>query len=376
MTTTDDLRRALAERAQSVAVPEPVGVDVIRQRAQVARLRTATTILTATLLVTGVAAAIGLPSSSRGSSLVDTRLGAPATTTSTAPGDPGAPGGGTGAADEQDGDGAGASSGGGDGGDGSGAPASSTTTVVPSDAGPVEVTHAPPAPRQAGDPTYALADPGSWLYRVEGRRNRPDVTGNRDIVDEPYLKVEAPQGRTQVTDGHTSRFGYFSVRDATRTLDRSVTLQEVTLWGSDFIDTAKTFRLPAGTLDVPAKADWGTPWSYAATSVDGTTHLQVSSKVEGTELLVMPGRDGEHTSVWCVVVHSTVEASGDRSLVATRTIWWAIDYGVMAKIHETVSGTSSTGAAVETDLTGTLVEAKSSPAPIYRQVQEDAGVGG
>jgi hypothetical protein len=221
-----------------------------------------------------------------------------------------------------------------------------------------------------------MAAPGNWSYWAEGTRKHRDLTGRYAGSDEPYkidgsLTVEPAEGRRQRTLGKTHGFRYFTVRDATRTFGTAITLEELTLWGDDWIDTERTFRMPPGAVEVPAKGDWGRPWSYGATSTDGATRIEVTSRVDGTDILDLPSRADPHTSVHCVVIVTTIQASGDRTLKATRTMWWAVDYGVWAKVHERVTGTTSSGESIDVTSDGRLSQADAFAESLNHQVAPD-----
>jgi hypothetical protein len=358
-TTTDELRRALSDRAQTIAVPEAAPVGVLRQRVLAARLRATTTVAAALLLLTGVVAAARTTAPEP--STVDSRLGAPAsaptstteaTTDSTAPrtNQPAATAAGARPA--------------------AGVP-TSTTVTVPRNAGPIQTSNSPPTTRAAGEPTYAVAQVGTWRIRVRGEEEGAGgsvlgSTGPRSTSAELTYRTRPPEGRTQETqDGGMSR--PMTVGGGVRTLADSVVLRELQLWGG--IDTRRTFRMPEGAFEVPARKDWGRAWRYDVTSTDGTTHLAVTAKVDGEDLVWLD--DGYNTTVETVKVDWVIEVSGDRTGRIQRTVWWATDLGVAAKVHEVETSTTSKGEAYRKDVTAQIMEATAGPESLNRQAAPD-----
>jgi hypothetical protein len=191
----------------------------------------------------------------------------------------------------------------------------------------------------------------------------------KDTWPDAYLDARPAEGRTQVL--RAGSFPYLTVRDATRTLDQAVTIHELTLWdGND--DTARTFRLPVGAFEVPAKADWATPWSYEATSTEGTTHLRVQSKVGDSRDIVHLEDGDAHTSYEAIRVDSVIDVSGDRTSHIERSVWWATDLGVPAQIREVERTTTSKGTAYSRTVTATLRQTTASPESLNRQVTPEA----
>jgi hypothetical protein len=154
-----------------------------------------------------------------------------------------------------------------------------------------------------------------------------------------------------------------------RTLADAVTIRALTLW-SGREDTARTFALPAGAFEVPAKAEWGVAWTYAATSTDGTTHLRVQSKVTDPRAIVWL-EDGRHTSYETIKVESILDVSGDRTGRIVRTVWWARDLGVPAQVEERSTLTTSRGTPFRRRATATLTETTPAPESLNRQLTGD-----
>ena len=247
---------------------------------------------------------------------------------------------------------------------------SSTTTLVPPKVGPVQLSDSPPTTRAAGEPTFAVAQAGTWTYRIDGeveRQGQPvDTDADPQFTAEGILRVRQAEGRTQRSQGQ-SMSSSMSVREVTRTLADAVSMGELTLWGFD--DTARTFRLPAGAFEVPAPSEWGRPWTYEATSVDGTTHLRIASRVVGREPVWLD--DGSTTTVHTVRVDSVIDVSGDRSGRIERSVWWAPDLGIEARIHEVETLTTSAGKRFRRDAIAKVKQATASPDSLNDQVVPD-----
>jgi hypothetical protein len=363
-TTTDELREALAARAARLPAPEPTPVAELRQRVLTARLRRVTAVAAAVLLLAGLVTVLRPPGSS---STLDTRLGgrqdATTTTETTAP---------TSVPDETAGR-VGAPAGGGAPASARGDATSTTTTLVPGSAGPIDVAQSPPTTRGPTEPTFAVAQPGDWNYRVvyESGSSRRDALGRSTDASgswaEAYLTVRPPEGRKQTTVGRS--FAFMTVQGAVRTLADAVDLHELTLWDGRS-DSARTFRLPAGAFEVPPGAERGRAWTYEATSTDGTTRMRVRSEVTDEDDVVWLD-DGQSTSVDAVRVSTVIDVSGERTAHLERTVWWATDLGVAAKIHEVESGTATDGATYRRTGTATLRQPTPYPESLNRQVAPD-----
>ena len=360
----DLLRQALNERAQAIALPPGPSARDVRDRARSAGLRRATAIAASVLLVVGLVAVVQAPSSrsSRlGTSLGSSDAGSPAHPSSSE---------GTRVA-ETDAAGSPEEQPAARGRDSSPAtsapnrptasPATSSTTTSQA-----QQTGAEPSPTAA---EFALAEPGPWWYRIHGHRS-DGIIGSGDFASEAYLRVLPAEGRSQRVDGGSNKFEYFTVRDATYAKDRAVAIREMTLWGRD--DTPRTFVLDGEAFEVPPRDRWDRESRFSATSTHGSTRVQVTVRVDGTETLTVP-RDGVDGPVETVRVVSVITASGDRTLTASRTVWWATDLGMAARVHEKVTGTTSSGKQLEVETTANLVESKPSPEPLNRQVEDAAG---
>jgi hypothetical protein len=362
-TTTDELRAALAVRAQAIDVPAAPPVRLLRQRVLVDRLRAATTVATILLLVTAATAVVLRPSSSP--STVDTRFGAPApgptttaaTANSTAP-PVSLPADGRGRATPA-----------------AGFP-TSTTVTVPGHAGPIQLSDSPPTTRGAGEPTYAVAQTGTWRYHVdcqeEGADNNNLVgtqpSSPRSCKTEPLLRTRPPQARTQeLQDDNGINTAMTVSGSGVRTLADTVILRELRIAGNT--DTRKIFTFPQGVLEVPAKKDRGRTWSFEGTSTDGATHLKVTAKMDGEDLVWL--EDGYHTTVETVKVDWVIELSGDRTARIQRSMWWATDLGIPAKIHEVETSTTSKGQAYKRDVTAQVTQATAGPDSVNGQVAPD-----
>ena len=234
----------------------------------------------------------------------------------------------------------------------------------------MQLSNSPPTTRGPGEPTFAVAQAGTWLYRIQGEVERDAqalATGSDQRVSaEASLRVRPAEGRTQRSQGQNMR-AVVTFRDATRTLAETVTMHSVTLWGYD--DTERTFQLPDGAFEVPAERDWGQPWTYEATSTDGTTHIRVTSRVEGRDLVWL--RDGENTTVHTVRIDSVIDVSGDRTGRIERSVWWAPDLGIAAKVREVETLTTSTGKRFRRDVVAQVQHDTTHPDSLNDQLVPD-----
>jgi hypothetical protein len=139
------------------------------------------------------------------------------------------------------------------------------------------------------------------------------------------------------------------------------------MWGYD--DTERTFQLPDGAVEVPAEQDWDRPWTYESTSTDGATHIRVASRVAGREVVRL--NDGEYTPVQTVRVDSVIDVSGDRTGRIERTVWWAPDLGIAAKVHELETLTTSTGKRFRRDGVAQIEQDTASPDTLNDQLVAD-----
>ena len=358
----EDLRSALDQRAATIAVPEAVGVAELRGAARASRLRAATAVASAVLLVAGLAVVLRQPSPAPTSDVTADGGGVvlpageaePATEGSAAPAG---------------------------GGDGAGAVPVPTTAPDPSPATTIAralvPTTTPPTTEPVSDgarPTaesFALAAPGNWRFRQDGVDHNRTVLGGHGGMAEYTVLLHPAEGRTQRAEGYTNG----TVRDAVHTKTDAVGLREWTLWGE--FDTARTFRFAEGAaFEVPSVEDRraGKELRFGGTSTDGATRIEVVAKAQRDQVLkvVDSPSEGRDVSVWTVQVDAVITATGDRSLTTKRTIWWAVDYGFAAFMTEHITGTSSSGEAIDIEVSYRMADTKPEPKSLNRQVTDGA----
>jgi hypothetical protein len=78
--------------------------------------------------------------------------------------------------------------------------------------------------------------------------------------------------------------------------------------------------------------------------------------------------DGYNTTVETIKVDSTIEVTGDRTSRIQRSVWWATDLGIPAKIREIESATTSKGETFERDVTAQVQNATANPESLNDQL--------
>lgn len=221
----------------------------------------------------------------------------------------------------------------------SASPTAATATAPPA-------THratASPAARSGSSGTAVQGTaPGTYTYDTSGTVKT--AFGPKDASGTTTFTVSALAGGSQ----HTQ------MKSTNSTTDEQVVPRSAGMFLSDLkinggggiIDVE--FRLSPAALLFPSAATTGKTWSWKATSTDGKTTATQSSKVTGTQTLVIGGK-----KVSTVVVQTHLVLSGGTDYTVDVTNWVAPSYRLVVKDHQVGHGTAY-GSSYSNDITDVL----------------------